>query len=377
MIAASDSFATAIREGYTVASKVVLQTAAGEFIAELPMIDGSVSLDGTAATRGALTVNLAASEIDDLVPDIPTDPLAPYGNEAIAYRGVTYPDGTTEYIQLGVFVLDEFSGNDTGDDLDLSVTFLDRSSILIDAVFEEAGVIAEGTNAYQAIIDLVTLVYPDCEFAFSDADTDVTLPALSYEVNDDRWDFCRGCAEAAASTLYFNNLGQLAVAHTPQLISPDLVVAEGEGGVLLGVSKRWGKENAVNRVWVEGTNVAGGDPVVGESRDNSVLSPTYYEGQFGKHTFTYSTEYLPDPSSSLDAQDQVDSVAETILAQKLGTGQEISFQALVDPRLEPFDVVQVTRERLKVDELHIVDSLSIPLTFDGEMTCQTRLSRVA
>lgn len=368
MIPASDSFAAAIREGYEVAAKAELIDYQGNVLRELPIETGSVNLDGNAATRAGLSLTLApdVEELDELLPDRFEDPLAPAGNEIVAYRGVTYLDNNTEYVQLGVFPIDEFSGDDDAGGVNVSISALDRSSRIIDAVFEEAGSVAAGTNALQQIIDLISAVEPAYEFTFTAADTAVTLPDMTYEVNDDRWDFCRGCAEAAGVILYFDNLGRVAITPPPMNLTPILTIAEGD--VLLTASKRWGKENAVNRVYVEGDTI-GEDPVVGEAKDESPNSPTRYGGPFGRHTFTYSSEWIKD-------EDQANDVAQTILAQKVGSTQEIGFSSLPDPRLEPFDVVRITRERLKIDEIHVIDSLSIPLDFDGDMSGSTRAVRV-
>ena len=46
---------------------------------------------------------------------------------------------------------------------------------------------------------------------------------------------------------------------------------------------------------------------------------------------------------------------------------------LVNPALEPDDLVQVTRTRAGLTaEAHIVDSVTIPLTAEGTMTGRTR-----
>lgn len=369
MIAASSSFAAAIGQSHEPAIRVVLLNSFGEELEELPIEDGSVTLDGAAVTRASLSLSLApdAADLVRLVADDYDDPLAPCGNEIAVYRGITYIDGSVEYLQLGVFPIDEFSAQDNDGGADVSVSALDRSSVLIDAVFEESGVIEEGTNAYTAIISLVQAVYPDCTFTFTAADTDVTLPALSYEVNDDRWDFVQACAEAAQSLLFFNNQGELTVAPAPNTVTPIHTLDEGD--VLLAASKQWGKANAVNRVYVEG-NSSAADPVTpGDARDTSPLSPTRYGGPFGRHTMTYSSEFIT-------TDEQAQDVAETILAQKVGSTQEIGFASLADPRLEPLDVVRITRTPLKIDEIHVIDSLTIPLTYDGDLTGQTRAVRV-
>lgn len=356
----SDRFAEATAASATISTTVLLD---GD---ELPIGDGSVNLDGTSTTRGSVSLSLApdAADLADLVPVDYDSALAPVGPELQVLRGFTFPDETTETVPLGVFRVDETTTTDDGS-LGITVTGLDRSAILIEAVFEDAGQIASGTNCGTAIQALVSAAYPDVTYDFDS--TSVTLPALAYQAGDDRWDFCQGIAEAAGCSLYFDARGYLVLRYKPILDVPDLTIAEGTGGTLLGASKRWGRENACNRVVVTGEN-SGNTPVVGIALDDNPASPTYYYGDFGKVTFSYSSEYVTSTA-------QANQVAENILAQKLGTGQQISFDAMVNPALEPLDVVLLQRERLGVNEMHILDSLQIPLGL-GSMSGVTRVTRV-
>jgi hypothetical protein len=369
MIGTSDRFASALALSHQVTATATL-IAGGVGLVDLPIASGSVNLDGTAATRASLSLDLAIGANDlDLIPDVATDMLAPYGNEIAVRRGLIYTDGTTETVGLGIFRIDEVDIDD-GDELRVSISGLDRSAIIIEAVFETSGNVAADTNVADAIEAVIAEVYPvTTDFV----DTDVTLPELHYEAGDDRWDFARGCAEAAQCSLYFDGDGTLVMRPLPQALTPVYSITEGEGGTLLGASKRWGRGDACNRVVVTGEN-ASEDPVSGEATDDTPGSPTLYGGPFGRVTFAYSSSFITD-------NDQADSVAQTILTQKLGTGQQISFDALVNPALEPFDTVGVRREQIGIggenrEELHILDSISVPLTHDGTMTGQTRVARV-
>ena len=367
----SDAFATAVTESHTIATEVLV---AGT---PIPIADGAVTLNALGATRASISLTLAPDEAElaDLVPGDSADLLAPYGNEISAARGITFFDRTTELVPLGVFRLDETTTADDGA-LGITVTGLDRSSIIIDAVFEDAGEVTAGEYGVDVILDLIRdgrngapAAYPDVVLADDFPDNTVvttTMPGLYWEAGGDRWDFCQGIAEACNCRLYFDALGKLTMRYEPIIDTADLVVSE--GGILLSASARWGREDACNRVVVTG-ETASDTPVIGTALDNDSLSPTYYYGDFGRVTFNYSSEYIT-------STDQANAVATTILNQKRGTGREVSFSSLVHPALEPFDVVQVTRERMKLDELHLIDSLTIPLTHDGGMSAATRVKRV-
>ncbi len=382
---------------------------------EIPIIDGSVTLDANSAIRGSVSLTVAPDDLtlELLVPDVPDSLLAPYGNEILVSRGIRrlgpgsfgggllpsedlypstdlYPRDSGEWtfgfptedalVQLGIFRIDETSVEDHGD-LGITVTGYDRSALIIDAVFEDAGQSPAGEYGVDLILGLIrdgyageTPAYPDVVLADSSRWTTTsvttTMPALAWEAGDDRWDFCQGVAEACNRRLYFDGQGHLVLEPRTFSRDPVLTVSEGEGGIMLGASKRWGRENACNRVVVTGES-SGETPVRGVRQDDDPLSPTHYGGPFGKVTFSWSSEFVK-------TQTQAEDVAQNILDERLGTGQEIGFEALVHPGLEPYDTVLVNRERMKINrELHVIDSLQIPLAFEGGMSATTRLLQVS
>lgn len=358
----SDRFRQEVRGSHTPAYSITLD---GQ---ELPVQDGTVTLDGQAATRGGLSLTLAVSsaEIADYVPGGIDSLLAPAGNEISVSRGVVYPDSTTELVPLGVFRIDDTNADDDGANVPIQVAALDRSSRIIEAVFETAGFTAAGTAVEDEIERVVREAWPGCPLDL--AATDVTLPLLSWSAGDDRWEYCRALAEAGAADLFFSPTGTLTLRKTAlRSLTPVLEIVEGDGGTLLKVGKRVAREGAANRVEVRG-ETSGADPVVGEAIDNDPNSPTYYGGKFGKVTFPWSSSYVTD-------SDKADDVAQVILNKKLGLNQQVQLESVVNPALEVFDTILVQRARMNIDaELHTVDSLSIPLTSSSPaMAVGTRL----
>lgn len=367
----SDEFLAAVRGGHTLSTAVTLVEPSGT---ETPIeiLDGSVTLDGPSQTRGALSLELNP---DIEFPDAEDALLAPYGNEIRVERGVRFDDGTWEMVPLVVARLDETSGQSSRGGLTISVTALDRSAKLIEAVMENSGSIARGTNCADAILSLIDQVYPDCPYNTGEFDAIlVTLPLLTYAAGDDRWDLCQGIAEAAQSRLYFDGTGTLRL--TPIAIGSQVAyeIVEGEGGNLLDMGKTWGRENACNRVVVTAEG-SGDEPVVGTAVDDDPTSPTWYGGPFGRVTFEWATEYITGATTA-DIEEAANQVAQNILDDKRGTSQEIDFTAIHNPALEPFDVVTLRRLELGVNENHVLDSLTFPLTREGTMSGTTRLSRV-
>lgn len=359
----TSAFLDALTSSHQIATLVeVLRD--GEVITTLPVTAGSVTLDATAASRGRVDLTAVDDGTSGLVPTTSDSTLAPYGNEMRVYRGVTYPDGTSELVSLGIFRIDSVDVNDTGDQLELRLAGLDRSARVIDARFEEASQINSGTSLTTAIGDQLTAA------GITDvltADTVAhTTPLVILEAGGDRWQTIQQLATAAGMSVYFDGDG-LPVARVIPTASdnPVATLTEGQGGVLLQAGRRWSREGAFNRVIATGEKTGDTAPPRGVATDDNALSPTYYYGRFGKVPRFYSSPLLTTSDQCADA-------AAGILARELGTTQQITFGALVNPALEPGDVVTVTRERTGINEAHVIDSLTIPLQADQSMSGRTR-----
>jgi hypothetical protein len=362
----SDAFKAAVMQSHRIASLVeVLQD--GAVISQLATVTGgSVTLDAKAQSRGRVDITLVDDGTLGLVPDAPGDLLAPYGREVRVWRGIRYPDNTSELVSLGVFRIDDTTINDTPGGLEIQVAGADRSARVSDARFEAPYQIAAGTNLATAILGLVSPVLPGLVTDF--IPTSVTTPAVFAEEQGDRWVLAQKLASDAGLRLYFDGDGTL-VLDVDSSGVPVVTIAEGASGVLLSAARRWTSQGAFNRVVATGENTGIGIPVRGVATDLNTLSPTYYFGPFGPRPRFYSSQFIVTAQQALDA-------ATSILSKELGTTQTVNFGSLVLPHLEPGDVARVTRARAGIDEDNIIDSLTIPLTHDGAMTGATRASQV-
>lgn len=345
---------------------------------KLEPVDGTVTLDITASTRGRADLSFADPA---LIPETPSDTLAPYSNELSIARGITYSDGTSELKQLGLLRIEEAEITDQ-----VSVNLLDRSVRVAEAKFEETYTTAEGTNLVTEIENICRWAIPDLttEFSTRTAPT-ITLHA---EEGDDRWEYCQSIAAALGCDLYFNALGVLTLRTVPDVTNPPVAyLVEGEAGVsvrpptLLDLTKRWSRTETFNRWKAVGDNPdVDTAPPSAVATDDQPNSPTRYGGPFGKKPADVFS------SPMIENTDQAQDAANGLRAKGIGAVQSVDFGALVNPALEPGDVVHVTRTRrdptdldrlVKVaDENHIIDSLTIPLTADGTMSGTTRAIQV-
>lgn len=392
----STAFLAAVQTSHEVATRVEVLDDGAVTLTLDTVTDGGVTLDQTAATRGRVDVTI----IDpDLVPGDPAAALAPYGNELRVYRGVTFYETSTtdsgssggqtwdvtligggdpappevtvtrtpipELVSLGIFRIDETTVTDGPGGLEIRCAGMDRSVRMIDARFEEPYTVAEGTNVATAIQDCALAAWPAITTNLTA--TSITTPLLLGDEGGDRWKFMQDLAASIGHSLYFDGDGVLVTrpVATPAG-TPTVTLAEGNGGVLLTAGRRWNRQGTYNRVIATGENPAEGTaPARGIATDENPASPTYYYGSYGKVPRFYSSQFLTTDTQAADA-------AQAILNRELGTTQQIDFGAVVNPALEPDDVVTITRERAGISEAHVIDSLTIPLAASGAMTGRTR-----
>lgn len=336
---------------------------------QVPIVDGTVTLDQQAAVRGRCDVTVLVDPDNDtlgIVPDTAGSLLAPYGNEIRLARGVQFPDGTNELVNLGVFRIQETEVTDQAGGMQVRISGFDRAQRFIDARFEEPLQIPAGQNYATAIGDLLQAAWPDVPTLFTA--TTLTTPSIIAQEGDDRWSLAQSMATSIAMSLHFDGDGVCVL--TPDVLSdPVFTLTEGDDGALLTAGRRWTRESTYNRVIATGENTGETTPVRGVATDDNPASPTYYFGPFGKVPRFYA-------SPLLITDDQCAAAALTILNKELGTTQQVNFGAFVLPQLEPGDTVRITRERAGIDEDHVIDQLTLPLAAAGSMTGSTRARQV-
>jgi hypothetical protein len=349
----------------------------GVKVAELDtVLEGSVTLDARSASRGRCEISLVDDGTMGLVPDSPAALLAPFGNELQIFRGVEY--GTQrELVSLGIFGIERAGTEDTGEGVVISVSGLDRSWRFLQAPFERPITIQPGTLVTNAILIILADAWASLEYAageFASVDP-VPLPLLAAQEGDDRWAFCQALAVSIGSELFFDDTGTLRLVPTPEPSGgASATFAEGIDGVLLGVNRDWDRGEVYNKVVVSGENPNIDGPVPrGEAADSDPTSPTYYDrnSRFGKKPYFYSNSWI---TTNAGAQ----KMARGLLARAIGAPDVINFGAIVDPARRPGDVVAIERP-LSVPagcEKHILDSVTIPLAPEAEMSCATRVAQI-
>lgn len=362
----TDEFLAAVGGSRELAVEAVLYPPEDADRVELDVISGSVTLDAAASVRGRLDLTLQGV---DWVPRSASDRLAPAGSEINVRVGVRFPDGSTELTSVGWFGVEDVQVDDDGSQLQCSVTGLDRAARLSYAKFEDAFEVTSGTAFADAILDLAQDAWPDVPYmdGFTDASSVSIGRNIVAAAGDDRWEFMQGLATALGMSLYFDGDGDLTLRRYAEqgVVFTVSEATDSEPGVLIRAQKGWSRTNAFNKVIATGENTDSTDVYRGEAVDDNPLSPTFYDGPFGRAPRFYQS---PDIYSDEQAED----AARTILAKELGIASTVSFDMVPNPALEPEDTVLVVRDRLGVNEQHVLDSVTIGLSADDAMSCQTR-----
>lgn len=361
-------------------------------IRDLPVISGTVTVDGSAANRRSGSVTLASV---DLISDDPTSTLEPYGLELGIRQGVIYPNGSSEFVPLGIFPIDNIAYDDDHGDLP-TVTFFDRSYWIQEQSSQDN--LSQYSNRYaiDSINDGLNLsVFHTVDGSpFLNTKIDPVLTPAGYAalIYDDfansknfkypggtplqsgtYWDNWQNVAAQLGCQVFWDVDGvNLILQMVPQLDDSNTVadavatVDAGPNGCLISATRNISRTNAYNAVSYTGVLAAAADsaadpPYVFVSVSDP-SSPYFYGGPYGKNVYVTSSDILTQKKDLLNA-------ANTLLKSLVGLSHGLSLTMLPDPSLDAGDIINV----IFLDgssELHMIDTLSIDLA-GGPMSVTT------
>lgn len=327
---------------------------------KIDFLDGNVVLDGTADIRSVLNLTVAGK---GMWPRRVADLLAPYGNELFIERGVQYNAGTIDYCSLGYFRL-ETPGQDNPPNGPIRIVAKDRMAGLVDArLLAPVQYLATATYG-QVVTALVTDVYPGAVVEWDDSTASQTLDR-SVIVEEDRYKFLNDLVVSRGKIWYWDHRGVLVIRTPPDVANPVAEVSAGEGGVLVSMSRQLTREGVYNAVVASGEGSDSTNPVRQVAIDDNPNSPTYFYGRFGKVPRFFSSSFLTSEAEASQA-------ASTMLRTQLGLPYNVDFDLVPNPALEPFDPVRIRSASDQGAEVHVLETLTIPLVAEMTMTATTR-----
>lgn len=366
----SDRFLRAVRGSHQMFTRAkvleTFQTGVDPVGTEITVLDGDARFDASADVRGTVQVRtdgLGAAGLGAFTRK-PTGLLTPYGNELFVARGLEFGDGTTEIVSLGYFRI--YSVNqDEAPRGSIDLVGQDRMSGIRDARLLAPVVFGTGTPLEVVFETLVGEVYPNAliEFDFNAAAS--TLQS-QHVADEERYDFLRDLAQSRGKIMYWDYRGVLRVEDPPDATEPVFELHYGRDGVLVRLARELNRDGVYNAVVALGeqpsSDVA---PVRAVARDVNPTSPTYWDGRFGKVPRFYSSPFITTTT-------QAQSAAEKLLRRSIGLPYLLNLRAVPNPALEPLDPVTVLSSNDDTLQVHVLETLTIPLAPGDPLTATTR-----
>lgn len=324
----------------------------------IPIEAGSVTFDSTANVVSTMTLTTSASW-----PASATDLLTPYGHELFIERGVVYGDGSTEWVSLGYFRMDQVEQGQLNGPITL--TGPDRMQGVIDARITSPITFASGTTVAGIITSLVSAIYPWAVFSLDASLTTATINAAQ-TTTDDRFGFINDLVTSYGMIMYWDYRGYLIVTPPPSLANPVTTIASGRKGVVLSVARTLNRDGVYSGCVASGQQATNNTPPYALVVDTNPTSPTFWYGNFGQVPQFYSSSFLTTTA-------QCQSAALSIMVQSTGLPYELDFGMVPNPALVPWDPVLISTDfNGFVLETHVLKQIVIGLTPADSMTGQTR-----
>lgn len=370
MYPASGEFKTAILSDHIVVSKAEVWNQNSKLLT-LNVDSGKVTVSVNSSVRRICEVSLVTDRtVNNLVPDTGFDALAPFGNELHLYRGVQFPNGSIEYVPLGVFVMTDVDISDTNEGVSITIKGEDRSLFISRAKWTEPYQMLEGTLE-ASLTDLLQDRYTDIKTSFPTTNVSINQVVLGTESEQDPWQDAVYIAQLVGYDLYFDVFGVATLRPFPSLDASSVVAKyeEGQDTIITSLDRSMSSKETYNGViyTIEGSQVA--DPIRIETWDEDTTSPTYRYGVFGEAPTFVTTNVL-------NTEDEAIRAAISLLNTYRGAQENIRWDSIVDPTLDVNDVVYVKTAGSKTDRLVIIDQLDIPMNPNASMSAQTRTVRL-
>jgi hypothetical protein len=371
----SASYRAAITKGHRIATLAQI-VSGGTVLATFNVEPTSlVTVDRNSALRTICTAVLTEGQRTDgglVIPRSPSDPFYTVGNEMTIARGITYPNGDQELVQMGVLGLETVSIDDNGGDLTVTITGADRGRALQRAGFTDVYVVPPGTATVAAIQALIGSVSTGISFSYNFADVPGVTGStpLIYKPGEDPLAHALELADSIGCELFPDRWGVWTLIPIPDPSRQPVAWSydEGDGNLATEMVRTISRANVFNYWIAQGQGTGVTTPVQGIAFDDNPASPTYIGGGFGVVVAPIIT------SPALVSQAQCLVAAQAAKFKGLGTIESLEVKAVPRPDHSVDDVIEATRVRLGIptQSLEVVDSFTMGMGTDGVMDMQTR-----
>jgi hypothetical protein len=359
MYAVTTKFLDALRASHAVEIKVDAYRGEELLASDLPISDGTVTVDGNSQVRRTLSLTVADPTLDPGNDQDAT--LAPYGSDLVVQRGVRFPDGSIEYAPLGRFRIEQVQTAISGEAIQL--TGSDRTAYVQDARFTTTQQSVTSNTIPAEIARLITAVLTVAVNNQSGR-TDAT-PLVYWEQG--RWEAIEQLAKSIGCVVFFDPTGAAVIEPVPAITDAAVWwVDAGESGVLVTGERETTREQTYNGVVASGESAGQFLPYTATVTDNDASSPTLWGGPFGSKPYFYT-------SPLITTQEQATAAATALLNKVRGMSRQLTLSCVPNPALEAGDVIRV-RFPDGATETHLIDSFDMPLDPSSAMAISTRSS---
>jgi hypothetical protein len=338
----------------------------------VPMLAGTVRYMASSDVKSQLQIT---------VPGDWWEEAQPWGAEFFVERGVSFGDGTEEYVPLGYYGLAEPDQDDAPygpvslDCDDRIGRWIDANRIVI------PWQIPVGTTHRQVLERLVN-GSPDgigtwgmyalqgvapvpIHWEAAGYDPDTATVATGVLVDDSSYQFCAKLVDSRGCVLRFRPDGELEVVQANPAMDtpPGYALRAGPGGTL----KRWSRKTSSRGGVYNVVRAVGSDPAHQTgyriARITDPASPMRYDGPFGARV-----RYLASPLLSNDQE--ADLAGATLLSKSTGLPTDTQIWTVPNPAHQGLDVVSgPTGTGFGT---FVLDEIEIPLVGGGETSLKAR-----
>lgn len=360
MLTSSAAYKIALLQTHHRVSRFTVRTPDGTLLAEdVPIGGGSVSAQLT--SRVTRTASFTAS--DEWFPALDTDVMSPYHAIVEIRTGIAYPSGEEELFRVFTGRVYEAVRGPDG-----QVTFRadDLAADVIAADFEQPENSVLGRSTVAEIQRLITAGFEWAVFGTNDV-TDSFVPKLSWD--DDRGKALDDLSATVEGRWYATGAGEFVVRRLNYTGQPPVATfQDGPGGILSAARTIVTADGSYNSVVVLAERPDTATPIRITERDMNPLSPSYFNGNFGKRVLKIRSQ---ESLAFFDAQ----RVARSQLAAATALQRQWTLTSVPDMTLEPGDVIDV--EWRGVRDTQVVDSVVYPLSPSVAMAISARSSVTA
>ena len=328
---------------------------------------GQVSIDRARDVRRILTATLLDLDAT-LTPNDAHDLLTPAGTQLRCWRGLMLPDGTLEEVPVGLFRLVDPQVALTSNGVQITVSGQDESMTVQANRFTSAYRIAAGTPVGEGLARLLRdrhryLTIRDDTPAGVTFDAAVTLASGA---DSAPWTQAQSLAGQHGFDINIDPSGVAVIRPLPTgKNTPAAVYERGAEAVITAITRGFTAERTYSGVVVTG-EPPDRLPVTSILWDTDTNSPTFADGRFGRKPYFITSQLIA-------TQAQADATAQAWLPLVSGIMEQVTWDQVVNPALDVFDVVAVTDPDVKLAAAQLmIDSLTIPLDHASTMTAVTR-----